>query len=113
MAYIAGRAISDRGTTSVFDYSMGGFATFSGSISQSQVNVFDHLARCHVSGSRHGNQFSLFHYGNGRHLSMKVEGYGSFSGFDYSSSSHFSGTITGSSISLYDYESGGWFSYGI
>lgn len=108
MAYIAGRLASGSQAGAVYDYSEGAYFNFSGDVGTGNVNVFDYEQGCHISGSLQ----SLFHYGNGRHIQLTVEG-GHFSGFDYNSGRHFNGNVQGNNISLFDYEHGQYFNYSV
>lgn len=112
VAYVAGRLISGKQSSSVYDYSEGGHRSMSGQVTHDHVSVYDHVKSCHFSGSGGGSSFSLYHYGESSHVSLKIDGH-SFSGYDYGTSSHYSGTVSGFSISLYDYSKGSHFSYSI
>ncbi|MGH2967382.1 MAG: hypothetical protein ACRDMH_18640 [Solirubrobacterales bacterium] len=56
---------------------------------------------------------SLYHYGVGGHIDLKIEEGGRFSGFDYSAGSHFNGAVRGRSVNLYDFGTGQYFNYSI
>lgn len=81
-------------------------------MNNASVNVYDYQAGCHFGGSGSNQSYSLYHYGESSHVSLKISG-NKFDGYDYSSSCHFSGTINGKSISLYDYGESMHFSYSI
>ena len=70
-------------------------------VSRQAASIYDYDRSCHVGGSLP----SLYHYGNGRHLSLQING-SNFTGYDYATNSHFSGRASGSSVSLYDHEHG-------
>ena len=97
VAFIAGRASGGGSRSSIYDYTEGGYRTFSGRVADT-VAIFDHTDGCHIGGPKS----NFYHYGNSAHISFSLDGK-RFSGFDYASSSHFSGTVNGSNISLYDY----------
>ncbi|MGB6031422.1 MAG: hypothetical protein WBH55_01200, partial [Bacteroidota bacterium] len=59
--------------------------------------------KCHISGSGSAGSFSLYHFGNGRHISLKVSEKG-FEGYDHDSGARFSGSIGEDSISIADKE---------
>jgi hypothetical protein len=99
IAYIAGRAISGKTASSVYDYGEGGHHSFSGSVSAAAANVYD--SSCHVGGKLG----SLYHYGHGSHLQLTLKDQ-SFTGYDYDDASHFSGDVRGSSVTVYDYATG-------
>lgn len=113
VAYIAGRAITGRRASSIYDYSSSKYVNFSGEVSDQRVSVYDFDASCHISGSKARDRFSLYHYGTSGHIDLSLKPQGKFSGFDYGSGSHFDGTVKGKSISLYDYGSGKYFEYSI
>lgn len=96
IAYIAGRAITGKTTSSIYDYTQGKHINISGSVSESNANVYDYDRGCHIQGSL-GN---LYDYGIGGHIQLKING-SQFNGYDFSSGTHFSGHVTGNSISLY------------
>ena len=110
VAYAAGRLISGRTASSIYDYSQNGHRMIDGTVGPNSVNVFDYKQACHFGGSGSGNSFDLFHYGESCHISLVVKG-SHFEGFDYGSSSHYSGDVNGTSISVYDYGESMHFSY--
>jgi len=112
VAYIAGRALAERNSSAVYDYDAGEHFFFGGTLTRTQVSVYDYDKRCYITGSGNGQGFALFHYGNGGHISLMVET-DSFNGFDYDSSSHFSGKVNGSVVWVFDYEHSEWSSYSI
>lgn len=109
VAFIAARLVSRRRSSSVYDYKTGRHFNFSGDADSQRVSVYDYAESCHVSGSG-GPNFSLYHYGNSRHINLRVDGE-SFQGYDYDSSSHFSGRVNGNSVSLYDYGTGSHYNF--
>lgn len=98
IAYIAGRLISRRQASSVFDYTKAKYVIISGTVNDNNISIFDHNRSCHIAG----NVSSLFDYGRGAHLSLTINGQ-NFSGFDYSGGGHFAGTVNGTSITIFDY----------
>jgi hypothetical protein len=108
VAYIAGRAISGKTVSSVYDYAEGGHHNFSGTVSSDSANVYDYDSSCHIGG-RLG---SLYHYGHCSHLQLKLKG-ATFDGFDYDESQHFTGTVHGSSVTLFDYGTGTHYNYSL
>jgi hypothetical protein len=106
VAYIAGRIATNRQSSGVFDYNEGRHFSFSGNVRDGNVNVYDYDQGCHISGSG----TSLYHYGNGAHLTLQVNA-GNFTGYDYASGAHFSGSARGGSVSLYDYETGSYYNF--
>ncbi len=112
VAYIAGRLISKTNSSSLYDYKLSKYFTFSGEVLLKNISIYDYEFRCFIGGTGSVNSFSLYHYGNQKHLSLNLNG-NQFSGYDYHKSSNFSGTVSGNSISLYDYESSQYFDYSL
>lgn len=65
-----------------------------------------------ISGSGSLRSYSLYHYGNRKHINFNIKG-STFQGYDYDSGKHFSGTVSGNSVSLYDYEYSKYFNYAV
>lgn len=112
VAYIAGRVLSGRSSSAVYDFGCSKYFSFSGKITESKVSAYDYTEQCHIGGSGHSGSFSLYHYGAQNHISLRVSGR-KFRGFDYGSGGHFSGAVNGRSISVYDYQQCAWFGYTI
>jgi hypothetical protein len=108
VAYIAGRLVSSRKSSSIYDYDEGRYVNMSGNLTGKSVSAYDYDQRCYISGS----STSLYHYGNRAHLTLKLN-VTKFSGYDYDSGKHFSGNVNDKNVSLYDYETGKHYSYSI
>lgn len=108
VAYIAGRVVTASASGAVYDYSEGRYVNFSGDVTAEQANVYDYEQGCYVGGQLS----SLYHYGNGRHVQLNVDGT-QFSGYDYASGRHFNGSVQGNSVTVYDYEQGQYFNYSV
>jgi len=101
VAYAAVGRANMRFGSSIYSYSAGHHTSMS--------KNFDHGCGSHLSGADNGN---LYHYGEGAHINLKMNGT-KFSGYDYSSGSHFSGQVRGRSVNLYDYGSGQHYDYSV
>jgi len=108
IAYIVGNKISQISSSHVYDYSTSKHYSFSNGSSQDSISVYDYSESCHVSGSLP----SVYHYGNGKHISIQINDQ-NFNGYDYDESCHFSGSVSGNSIHLYDYGESSHFNYSI
>lgn len=111
IAYIAGRLVSGRDSSAVYDYSQGRYINVAGSVTGSAVSIYDYSRSCHISGGG-APQISLYDYGGSHHITLTIDGTG-FSGYDYGSSTHFSGTVNGTAVSVYDYGGAGYTNYSI
>jgi hypothetical protein len=89
VAYIAGRFISGKHSTAVYDYALGKHISFSGTVQDGQVNAYDHDQGCSISGSVRGGHMALYHYGDGHHINLNISEQ-NFDGHDYGTSSNFS-----------------------
>ncbi len=110
VAYIAGRAISGRNVSSIFDYEAGAHTFFTGPVAPYRTQVFDHTAGCYITGSGDFSNLSLFHYGLGSHIKLSISG-NEFRGFDFGGGSHFSGNVNFSTVSIHDYGTGSYYRY--
>ena len=108
VAYVAGRVSSGSSSSSVYDYSASNYFSVGGTATAERVAIYDYSIGCHISG----NLPSLYHYGDGGHMSLKMDG-NRFTGYDYHTGSHFSGTVSGRSVSVYDYEHSTYFNYSV
>jgi hypothetical protein len=106
VAAIVRAAVTGRSISSIFDYDAGKYRTFSGTASGS-VNLYDYDRGVYVTGSLH----SLYDYGHGEYISLKIEG-NHFSGFDYGSRNNFTGTLSGNMVEIYDFDTGQHYQYG-
>ena len=102
IAYVAGRLILGKNSSSIFDYSQSKHISLSGTVQERNVNVYDYNRSCHFHGSGSGGNFGLYDDGVSGHVDLKING-NKFEGYDHSSSCHFEGTARGNDISLYDF----------
>lgn len=108
VVYVAGALINGKNGSAVYDYSQSKHISISGSVTQSNVNVYDHDCGCHFSGA----PCNLYDYGRGAHVSLTING-NHFSGYDYGDGHHFSGTVNGNSVSVYDHGASIHFNYSL
>jgi hypothetical protein len=112
VAYIAARLISGLNADVLYDYSRSVAFGFIGTVNTDGVSVLDSTAKCHIVGKCNNGIYFLFHFGEGAHINLEIDG-GKFKGFDDKSQSYFSGTVAGKSISLYDWGESTWFNYSL
>jgi len=112
IAYIAGRLVTGFHSNSVFDYSQSKYLQITGTVAAGIVQVFDYEDQANISGSGNGTNFSLFHYGEGSHITLNILR-PNFKGFDYGTGSHFQGSVQGRIIQLFDFSTGEYYQYQI
>src|SRR5260370_24568435 len=84
IAYVAGRLLSGKETTSIYDYSQSKHILFSGTVNQQAVNVYDHARGCHFGGTWDGTTFNLYDYAGKHHVSLTLK-HDEFRGYAFSS----------------------------
>ena len=112
VAYVAGRVVSGKSASGIYDYSQRGHRSVDGTVTMDRVNVYDYGAHCFFSGDGHEGRFGLYHFGDSSYVDLEVADH-SFRGYDHGSGGQFEGRVRGASIELYDYEEGRYFSYSI
>jgi hypothetical protein len=112
IAYAAGRGISGKQLSGVFDYSQSKQIAMSGSITADHIDIYDEAENRHFSGNSDGSRYSLFYGGNSRPVTLEMRD-NAFRGCDHGSSFHFSGKVQHDSVNLYDCENGLEFRFGI
>lgn len=100
IAFIAGRLITGKSSTGLFDYSEGRHVSFSGKVTKDIVSIYDYDRGTHVGGSLS----NLYFYGDGCGVQISIQG-NRFNGFDFCDSGHFSGQVQGNTVWVYDYRS--------
>jgi len=112
LAYIAGRLVSGKNSSAVYDHSRSRQILMNGTAKGRLVAIFDHDRRCHISGSGNGFQYSLYHHGENRLISLTLQG-SVIGGHDYGRSASFTGTVEDNSISLFEPATCRQFSYSL
>jgi len=105
VAYAAGRGVSGRQLSGIFDYSRSKQIAMSGSITADHIDIYDEVGNCHFFGNSDGLRYSLFYNGNPQPVTLEIRD-NNFRGCDYGSSFHFSGKVQPDSVNLYDCENG-------
>lgn len=110
IAYVAARLILPSSATGLFDESQFRRVLLSGAVDRTVINVFDHERRCFIVGAGDGVNYTLFHQGEGYHVSLSVREH-AFWGHDYGHSTRFDGTVDGNSVTVHEHESDARFRY--
>ena len=104
IAYIAARLILARPSTGLFDPSQTRRLLLSGTVERETINVYDHERRCFIRGAGDGAHYTLFHEGEGHHLSLDRQD-AVFRGHDYGRSTRFEGRVEGNEVVVHELES--------
>jgi hypothetical protein len=107
VAYVAGRLLTGRSSSAIFDFESGNYFNYSGDVTPARVHVYDYDRDCFIGGSPE----SLFDYGSDTFIQLSVQRPQQFRGFDFGSSDHFDGTVANGKVSLFDYGSGTYSDY--
>jgi hypothetical protein len=110
IAYVAGRLVSGKLTSSVYDFSQSKHVLISGTVNGQNIAIYDHDRACHFGGSGNGTALSLYDYGRSSHISLQIQG-NQFSGYDHGAGTHYSGTVSGNSVRIYDHGLAGYTNY--
>ena len=105
---MAASVISGIKATSIYDYDRSRHLNFSGTISESNIQIYDYERSCHFGGRLP----SLFDYGRNVDILLHIDKT-SFSGYDYGDDEHFIGHVSNGSVSLYDFSEFKYFNYNI
>ena len=103
IAYISAAINSGRSFSAVYDYSEGRYIRVQGSVSDTNVDIYNVEMGHYVRGSLTGGKGLLFHSGEGYQVEIEVN-QGRVYGYDHGSKTHFLGYINDTMINLYDYE---------
>lgn len=111
IAGIANAIINKKKITNVYSYEIATYISVSGTVNESNVNIFDYSRSCHISGRGDGHgKYNLFDYGLSKHITLTIKD-DKYEGFDYMSNKHFSGTVRENSVNLYDYETNRFYDF--
>lgn len=111
LAFVAGGLVGKSQGSSVYDYEAGAYFNFTGTLSKTNVNVFDYSRSCYVTGSGDGTgNMTLFDYCTSSYVQLRLDGSG-FNGFDYETASYYSGIVAGRTITIYDYQTGSYYQF--
>ena len=97
VAYIAASLASGTTKGSIYSFSEERHTPISGTLSPTQITLYDHDRAAHITGSPAG----LYHHRLGSHFTvlMKADG---FTGYDFGSDSHYGGKVEGDAVALHD-----------
>lgn len=112
IAYAAGRGVSGREFSGVYDYSQSKQLAITGSVTPDHIDICDETGRCHLTGDSNGSRYSLFYTGDPQPFTLEIRN-NSFRGCDHGSSFHFTGKVQPDSVNLYDCQNGLSFRFGI
>ena len=111
VAYIAGRLVSGKYSTTLRDDSEGKHFSFAGEGSlEKGVSVYDYEQKCFIRGNGSGESFSIYHDGNEKSIEVTINE-NTFKGYDRDSETFFSGTVDGDFITIRDDELSQEFKY--
>jgi len=105
IAYIAGRLLTGRDASSVFDVETADMFMFSGTVSATDINVFDVDRGGFVIGSPTSGEFSLCDLDDSSFLTLRI-GDGKVEGVDLESGAPYEATVQGDTVTLFDSEDG-------
>jgi hypothetical protein len=112
IAYAAGRGVSGRQFSGLYDYSQSKRIPMSGSITADRIDIHDEAPNRHLQGNRNGSLYTLLYDGDSQPVTLEIRD-NNFRGCDYGTSSHFSGKVQARAVNMYDCETGLSFRFGI
>ncbi len=110
VAYVAGRLVSGKAATGLYDRNGGRQYPYSGDFTATKLSVRDHTENLEFTGAGGSGMYTLSHTGNGKPVSLKIQGQ-VFEGFDYSSAKKYRGSVNGNMVSIIDDQVGQEFQY--
>ncbi len=112
IAYAAGRGVSGRQFSGVYDYSQSKRIAMSGSITSDRIDIYNEAQNRHLQGSSDGSRYTLLYDGDRQPVTLEIRDNG-FRGCDHETSFHFTGKVQTHSVNIYDCETGLSFRFGI
>lgn len=110
VAFVAGRLVSGKTPSGVFDQSAGKQFVFTGEFSPTRMSVRDHEQNFNATGMGGSGLYTLTHPDNGKPITLKLNG-NSFDGFDYASAKRYRGSVNGNHVSIHDDQAGEQFDF--
>jgi hypothetical protein len=110
IAYVAGRLISGREASSIYDNLQSKIICIEGQVTAENVKIFDQDRGCYLSGLGDGKAFELYDFGGMYYVELIIDG-NSFEGYDHGTPSLFKGEIKGDEITVYDDGESKYFSF--
>ncbi len=101
IAYVAGRLITGRVASSIYDKSQARDIGIDGDVTQDSVKVFDQDRGCYLSGLGDKNSYELYDFGGMYYIELIISG-NSFEGYDHGTPGLFKGEMNGDEITMYD-----------
>lgn len=101
IASIAGRIISGRDSSAIFDNHQEKLIRIEGEVTPENVKVFDQDRGCYLSGLGDGKALELYDFGGMYYVELVIDG-NRFEGYDHGTPCLFKGEISGDEITVYD-----------
>ena len=106
LAYIANVLVNRSAGLAVYDYSQSKRITFTGSVNQTSVSLYDHERHSYIAGTLS----NLYDHDHKAFVSLSISGC-EISGYDFSGGHQFCGTVDGHSVTLVEYDTSHRFCY--
>jgi hypothetical protein len=103
VAYTAGRLISQKVASMIYDYTEGKYVCLEGEINPDKIDIYDYETECNFEGECQHGVFSIYNSCCDQNIELIIKGQ-KFNGYDFGESCHFSGNVNSDSITLYDCE---------
>ncbi|HZO99508.1 MAG TPA: hypothetical protein VFD30_04370 [Terriglobia bacterium] len=110
VAYLAGRIISARKPSGVYDQTSGTWTEVGAMDAPNHLSLYDYARACIISVVGSPDNLYLYDCGSGRHIQLKING-SRFSGYDFETQTFFNGSVSGNSIFFCDFQHSDYFKY--